>query len=352
MKFVCYDLEMNLTDFQFDLPRELIAQHPTDERTASRLLALEGLSGELQDLQFSNLLSLLNPDDLLVFNNTKVIPARLLGKKESGGKVEVLVERILDERRVLAHVRSSKSPAAGRHLLLEENLDVEVMGRQDTLFELYFHSDVDVIDLLEEYGRLPLPPYIEREIDAADIERYQTVYAEHIGAVAAPTAGLHFDHAMLDSLLSLGIETGQVTLHVGAGTFQPVRVENVKTHQMHSERINVSEKVCEQIKSARERGGRVIAVGTTSVRAIESASTSGEIKPYLGETDIFIYPGYQFKYVDAMITNFHLSESTLLMLVSAFSGRENILAAYQHAIEQQYRFFSYGDAMFLTRDQQ
>ncbi len=343
---------MNLTDFQFDIPRELIAQYPTDERGASRLLALEGLSGELQDLQFSNLLSLLSPGDLLVFNNTKVIPARLLGKKESGGKVEVLVERILDQHRVLAHVRSSKSPGVGRHLLLEENLDVEVMGRQDSLFELFFHGDVGVIDLLEHYGRLPLPPYIEREVGTADIERYQTVYAEHIGAVAAPTAGLHFNQTMLDSLLSLGIETGQVTLHVGAGTFQPVRVENIKTHQMHSEWINVSEKVCEQIESARERGGRVIAVGTTSVRAIESASTSGDIAPFMGETDIFIYPGYQFKYVDAMITNFHLSESTLLMLVSAFSGRENILAAYQHAIEQQYRFFSYGDAMFLTRNSQ
>ena len=343
---------MNLTDFQFDIPRELIAQHPTNERAASRLLVLEGSSGKLQDLQFSNLLSLLNPDDLLVFNNTKVIPARLLGKKESGGKVEVLVERILDHHRVLAHIRSSKSPRPGRHLLLEENINVEVMGRQGTLFELYFHNDEGVINLLEHYGRLPLPPYIEREVDTADIERYQTVYAEHIGAVAAPTAGLHFDQAMLDSLSSLGIETGHVTLHVGAGTFQPVRVENVETHQMHSERIDVSKKVCEQIKSARERGGRVIAVGTTSVRAIESASISGDIKPFTGETDIFIYPGYQFKYVDAMITNFHLSESTLLMLVSAFSGRKNILAAYQHAIEQQYRFFSYGDAMFLTRDRQ
>ena len=238
---------------------------------------------------------------MLVFNNTKVIPARLLGKKESGGKVEVLVERILDQHRVLAHVRSSKSPGVGRHLLLEENLDVEVMGRQDSLFELFFHGDVGVIDLLEHYGRLPLPPYIEREVGTADIERYQTVYAEHIGAVAAPTAGLHFNQTMLDSLLSLGIETGQVTLHVGAGTFQPVRVENIKTHQMHSEWINVSEKVCEQIKSARERGGRVIAVGTTSVRAIESASTSGDIAPFMGETDIFIYPGYQFKYVDAIV---------------------------------------------------
>jgi S-adenosylmethionine:tRNA ribosyltransferase-isomerase len=343
---------MNLTDFQFDLPTELIAQFPTAERTASRLLALEGQTGELQDLQFSNLLTLLKPDDLLVFNNTKVIPARLLGQKDTGGKVEVLIERVLDEHRVLAHVRSSKSPGAGRHLLLEDKLDAEVLARHDALFELYFHHDENITDLLQQYGRLPLPPYIEREVAQADLDRYQTVYAQHIGAVAAPTAGLHFDQAMLDSLQALGIETAEVTLHVGAGTFQPVRVDNIKTHQMHSERIDVSQQVCDQIKSTRAKGGRVIAVGTTSVRAIESASQSGQIEPYNGETTIFIYPGYQFNYVDAMITNFHLSESTLLMLVSAFSGRDNILAAYQHAIEQHYRFFSYGDAMFLTRNPQ
>jgi len=217
---------------------------------------------------------------------------------------------------------------------------------------LYFHHDENITDLLQQYGRLPLPPYIEREVAQADLDRYQTVYAQHIGAVAAPTAGLHFDQAMLDSLIALGIETAEVTLHVGAGTFQPVRVDNIKTHQMHSERIDVSQQVCDKIRSTRARGGRVIAVGTTSVRAIESASQSGQIEPYNGETDIFIYPGYQFNYVDAMITNFHLSESTLLMLVSAFSGRDNILAAYQHAIEQHYRFFSYGDAMFLTRNPQ
>lgn len=343
---------MNLTDFQFDLPTELIAQFPTAERTASRLLALEGQTGELEDLKFSNLLRLLKPCDLLVFNNTKVIPARLLGQKDTGGKVEVLIERVLDAHRVLAHVRSSKSPGAGRHLLLEDKLDAEVLARHDALFELYFHHDDNITDLLQQHGRLPLPPYIEREVAQADLDRYQTVYAQHIGAVAAPTAGLHFDQAMLDSLQGLGIETAEVTLHVGAGTFQPVRVDNIKTHQMHSERIHVSQQVCDQIKLTREKGGRVIAVGTTSVRAIESASQSGEIEAYNGETDIFIYPGYQFNYVDAMITNFHLSESTLLMLVSAFSGRDNILSAYQHAIEQHYRFFSYGDAMFLTRNPQ
>jgi len=340
---------MQLTDFQFNIPPELIAQFPSKERTASRLLSLDGTSGLVNDLQFIDLPTLLRPDDLLVFNNTKVIPARLLGQKDSGGKVEVLVERVLDEDRVLAHIRSSKSPKAGRHILLEDILDVEVVGRQGALFELYFHVETTVTQTLETYGRLPLPPYIEREVEQEDLDRYQTVYAQHIGAVAAPTAGLHFDQSMLDTIENLGIETAQVTLHVGAGTFQPVRVDDIKTHQMHSERIEVTESVCEQVKATQARGGRVIAVGTTSVRALESASKSGKIKPFKGETDIFIYPGYQFNSIDAMITNFHLSESTLLMLVSAFADKENIMNAYQHAIEQKYRFFSYGDAMFLTR---
>ncbi|RKZ87412.1 MAG: tRNA preQ1(34) S-adenosylmethionine ribosyltransferase-isomerase QueA [Gammaproteobacteria bacterium] len=340
---------MQVTDFQFNIPPELIAQFPSKERTASRLLSLDGTSGLVNDLQFIDLPTLLRPDDLLVFNNTKVIPARLLGQKDSGGKVEVLVERVLDEDRVLAHIRSSKSPKAGRHILLEDILDVEVVGRQGALFELYFHVETTVTQTLETYGRLPLPPYIEREVEQEDLDRYQTVYAQHIGAVAAPTAGLHFDQSMLDTIENLGIETAQVTLHVGAGTFQPVRVDDIKTHQMHSERIEVTESVCEQVKATQARGGRVIAVGTTSVRALESASKSGKIKPFKGETDIFIYPGYQFNSIDAMITNFHLSESTLLMLVSAFVGKENIMNAYQHAIEQKYRFFSYGDAMFLTR---
>lgn len=340
---------MQRTDFQFELPEQLIAQYPPAERNASRLLVLDGKSAQAADCHFIDLPSLLQPDDLLVFNNTRVIPARLLGKKDSGGQIEVLVERVLDDHRVLAHIRSSKSPKAGRRLVLEDLLDVEVLGRQQALFELYFHNDDIVSDLLEKYGRLPLPPYIEREVDKEDLERYQTVYAEHTGAVAAPTAGLHFDQTMLDTISKLGIETAQLTLHVGAGTFQPVRVDDIKTHQMHFERINVSKEVCEQVNAARARGGRVIAVGTTSVRALESASQSGEIQPFDGETDIFIYPGYQFKSVDAMITNFHLSESTLLMLVSAFAGRDAIMAAYQHAIEQKYRFFSYGDAMFISR---
>ncbi len=340
---------MKLTDFKFDCPTELIAQFPTRDRTASRLLSLNGETGEYLDQKFTDLIKFLRPGDLLVFNNTKVIPARLLGHKDSGGKVEVLVERILDEHRVLAHIRSSKSQGKGRRLLLEDKLNVEVLGRQGALFELFFHHDELITTLLEQVGRLPLPPYIDREVAENDAERYQTVYAEELGAVAAPTAGLHFDQAMLDKLSELGLETAQITLHVGAGTFQPVRVDDIQTHQMHSERIEVTEQVCEQVKRTKARGGRVIAVGTTSVRALESASQSGQIEAFNGETDIFIYPGYDFKQVDAMITNFHLSESTLLMLVSAFAGRENILQAYRHAVERQYRFFSYGDAMFITR---
>ena len=341
---------MKTSDFRFDLPEELIAQYPSSERSASRLLALDGDSGRVQDLQFTDLLSLLKPDDLLVFNNTRVMPARLLGQKETGGKVEVLVERVLDHQRVLAHVRSSKSPGVGRKLLLEQQVEAEVVARHEALFELSFPSTDSVVEMLETVGRMPLPPYIEREVDRADLERYQTVYAQHTGAVAAPTAGLHFDRAMLQKISDAGIETAELTLHVGAGTFQPVRVDDIRSHQMHSEVIEVSQQVCDQVKATRQRGGRVIAVGTTSVRALESASQNGEIEAYQGETDIFIYPGYQFRSVDAMVTNFHLSESTLLMLVSAFAGREHILNAYQHAIEQRYRFFSYGDAMFMTRN--
>lgn len=341
---------MKTSDFRFDLPEELIAQYPSSERTASRLLALDGNSGRVQDLQFTDLLSLMKPDDLLVFNNTRVMPARLLGQKETGGKVEVLVERVLDHQRVLAHVRSSKSPGVGRKLLLEQQVEAEVVARHEALFELSFPNTDSVVEMLETVGRMPLPPYIEREVDRADLERYQTVYAQHTGAVAAPTAGLHFDKAMLQKISDAGIETAELTLHVGAGTFQPVRVDDIRSHQMHSEVIEVSQQVCDQVTATRQRGGRVIAVGTTSVRALESASQNGEIEAYQGETDIFIYPGYQFRSVDAMVTNFHLSESTLLMLVSAFAGREHILNAYQHAIEQRYRFFSYGDAMFMTRN--
>lgn len=340
---------MHRNDFQFELPAELIAQYPCEHRTASRLLALESNTEQLADHQFTDLLALLKPDDLLVFNNTKVIPARLLGVKETGGKVEVLVERVLDSKRVLAHIRSSKSPATGRKLVLEKQLHAEVLGRHGALFELRFEGDTEVIDALSAFGRLPLPPYIEREVDKADLERYQTVYAKHIGAVAAPTAGLHFDEKLMHAISAAGVQMAEVTLHVGAGTFQPVRVEDIRTHQMHAERIEVNQTVCDKVRQTRAKGGRVIAIGTTSVRALESASQQGEIQPFSGETDIFIYPSYQFKSVDAMVTNFHLSESTLLMLVSAFAGRDFIMRAYQHAITARYRFFSYGDAMFITR---
>jgi S-adenosylmethionine:tRNA ribosyltransferase-isomerase len=343
---------MKITDFQFDLPEALIAQFPAEARTQSRLLMLNGHTGELKDAVFPDILDVITDKDLLVFNNTKVIPARLLGQKDSGGKVEVLVERVLDNERVLAHIKSSRSPSEGRRLTLEGAINVEVLGRHDALFELKFLDVSSVVDALQTWGRLPLPPYIEREVDKADHDRYQTVYAKHIGAVAAPTAGLHFDETLLAKIEEKGIETAELTLHVGAGTFQPVRVDNITDHQMHAEVIDVSESVCQQVRETKARGGRVIAVGTTSVRALESASQSGRLQPFKGETDIFIYPGYTFKTVDAMVTNFHLSESTLLMLVSAFAGRDNIMKAYHHAIDAQYRFFSYGDAMFITRKEE
>lgn len=339
---------MQKSDFHFDLPQHLIAQTPPEKRGASRLLALDGASGNIQDRIFSDLPNLLRAGDLLVFNDTRVIPARLFGCKQSGGKVEVLVERILDKHRVLAHVRASKSPKPGSRLRLEDSVDAIMVERHDELFELCFQDDRDVIDILEDIGRMPLPPYIERAAGEEDKERYQTVYGRRKGAVAAPTAGLHFDADMLQQLRDMGIEFAYVTLHVGAGTFQPVRANDIREHKMHSEYLEVDETVCRQVSEARARGGRVIAVGTTSVRSLESASMDGTLHPYRGDTDIFIYPGYRFRSVDALITNFHLPESTLLMLVSAFGGYDHIMSAYRHAVEQGYRFFSYGDAMFIT----
>ena len=342
---------MQRSDFYFDLPPELIAQTPTEQRNASRLLAV--LAGELKDLYFSDLPSLLEPGDLLVFNDTKVIPARLYGNKASGGKVELLIERLLSEQHALAQIRSSRSPKAGSWLRLEGGIDVKVVGRSTDLFELEFVADCPVLDILEQYGHIPLPPYIQRSVqkydDALDCERYQTVYAKRPGAVAAPTAGLHFDQTMLNLLSAHGIELAFITLHVGAGTFQPVRSNRLDQHHMHHEWINVDASVCEKIQQTRNNGGRVIAVGTTVVRSLESASRGGELKPFKGDTNIFIYPGFEYRCVDALITNFHLPESTLLMLVSAFSGYAEIMHAYQHAISKRYRFFSYGDAMFLTR---
>ncbi len=337
---------MRRSDFHFRLPAELIAQFPSQRRSAARLLALE--KGKLRDLSFRDLPRLLEPGDLLVFNDTRVIPARLLGRKrESGGRVELLVERVLDAHRVLAHLRASKTPSAGTRLWLEEQLEAEVEGRQGDLFLIRFHDLRPVNELLEAVGRIPLPPYIEREPEALDRERYQTVYARREGAVAAPTAGLHFDPPLLECLQEMGVEMAFVTLHVGAGTFQPVRVEDIQEHRMHAEYAEMGPEVCEQIATAKERGKRVIAVGTTTVRTLESAAAGGELRPFRGETDIFIRPGYRFRVVDALITNFHLPESTLLMLVSAFAGHEQIMAAYRHAVDQRYRFFSYGDAMFI-----
>ncbi len=338
---------MHRCDFHFDLPPELIAQHPLAERTASRLLVLRG--DKVEDACFTQITALLQPGDLLVMNNTRVIPARLFGRKDTGGKVEVLVERVLDEYRVLAHVRASKSPKPGSSLLLEGGVRATVTGREDTLFCLSFEGAEPVATLLERHGHMPLPPYIGRADGSEDRERYQTVYAQRQGAVAAPTAGLHFDQCLLDELAAKGIASTFITLHVGAGTFQPVRVDNIAEHQMHKETIEVSAETVAAVQQARARGGRIVAVGTTSVRALESAARNGELAPFQGDTDIFITPGYAFRVVDTLITNFHLPESTLLMLVSAFAGFDEVKVAYAHAIEQRYRFFSYGDAMLLHR---
>tara|TARA_R110000822_G_scaffold29940_10_gene87653 strand:+ start:1012 stop:2061 length:1050 start_codon:yes stop_codon:yes gene_type:complete len=339
---------MRVSDFQFELPDQLIARHPLAERRASRLLCLDGPSGELTHRHFADLLDYVRPGDLMVFNNTRVIPARLFGRKETGGQLEVLVERVLDNRRVLAHVRSSKSPKPGSRIILDGGAVAVMLARHDALFEL--GVDEDVLALLERVGHMPLPPYIDRADDAADRERYQTVYAAAPGAVAAPTAGLHFDQAMLQALTDMGVHSAQVTLHVGAGTFQPVRVERIEDHHMHREWLEVTQDVVDAVLACKARGGRVIAVGTTSVRSLESAARDGQIKPFSGDTDIFIYPGKPFHVVDALVTNFHLPESTLLMLVSAFAGYRQTMAAYQAAVDNKYRFFSYGDAMFITRN--
>ncbi|GAB2587960.1 tRNA preQ1(34) S-adenosylmethionine ribosyltransferase-isomerase QueA [Nitrincola alkalisediminis] len=340
---------MRVRDFYFELPDDLIARFPLQERSHSRLLCLDAQEGRLQHRIFSDILELLTPGDLLVFNDTRVIPARLHGQKASGGKVEVLIERVLTPNTALAHVRSSRSPKPGSRLQLEGGVDVEVTGRKENLFELSFNIEGHLLEVLDAVGHIPLPPYMQREDQASDRERYQTVYNRKPGAVAAPTAGLHFDQALLDALKRKGVDIAFVTLHVGAGTFQPVKVDRIEDHVMHAEYIEVPDDVVDAVKAARARGKRVIAVGTTSVRSLESASQAGEIAPFYGDSQIFIYPGYEFKSVDALITNFHLPESTLLMLVSAFSGYDNIMRAYQEAIEQRYRFFSYGDAMFLTR---
>lgn len=341
---------MQLSDFSFALPDELIARYPTKVRSECRLLSLDGQTGSLQQGGFTDVLAQLNPGDLLVFNNTRVIPARLYGQKASGGKVEMLVERILDNNRVLAHVKASKSPKVGSVLLFGEQGEIAVtmLARHDALFELQFPDEV--LPILDNIGHIPLPPYIDRADEAQDREVYQTVYNKVPGAVAAPTAGLHFDDPLLAALKQKGIEFAFVTLHVGAGTFQPVRVDTIENHVMHAEYAQVSQEVVDAVQACKARGNRVVAVGTTSVRALESAAqATGQIAPFFADTRIFIYPGYHFNVIDVLITNFHLPESTLIMLVSAFAGYDHVMNAYRFAVEQQFRFFSYGDAMFITK---
>ena len=318
-----------------------------EQRSSSRLLCVERQSGRLSDKKFSDLPALLNPGDLLVFNNTEVIPARLYGLKASGGRIEILVERLLSKHECLAQVRASKSPKAGGKLVLEDGSELQVLGRQDSFFRLR-SVNADLMALLKRLVHMPLPPYITREDNEADRLRYQTVFAKTPGAVAAPTAGLHFDEVLLNQLEDAGVQSATVTLHVGAGTFQPVRVDDIEDHLMHAEWLEVSQSACDAIAETTARGGRVIAVGTTAVRSLETAAQGGSLEPFSGDSRIFIYPPYKFRVVDALITNFHLPESTLLMLVSAFAGHQQTLAAYRHAVEKNYRFFSYGDAMLLT----
>ena len=345
---------MRTSDFHYRLPPALIARHPVEPRSASRLMLVDGgARGAHRDLRFGDLPALLKPSDLLVFNDTRVIPARLIGAKQTGGRVEALIERVLDAHRALAQVRESKPPRTGTRLDFEGGVGARVAGRRGEFYELAFESDAPVVELLERAGHVPLPPYLARPDEPADRVRYQTVYARQPGAIAAPTAGLHFDQPLLERLETLGVELGWLTLHIGAGTFQPVRVAHVAQHRMHLERVRLGARLCEQVNAAREAHRRVVAVGTTVVRALETAVGADErLAPFEGETDLFIYPGYRFRAVDALLTNFHLPGSTLLMLVCAFGGTATVLAAYRHAVEQKYRFYSYGDAMFVTPERQ
>ena len=339
---------MRKSDFFYELPPGLIAQTPAEPRSASRLLCLVGATSVPTDRMFVDLPKLLQPDDLLVFNNTRVIPARLYGTKDSGGKIELLVERILDAHRALVLCRASKPPQIDQRLHLDGGVEAVVTARHDVGYEVRFLTERPLLEVLQDIGHIPLPPYITRPDGPEDRERYQTIFARTPGAVAAPTAGLHFDVVMLQRLEALGVESAYVTLHVGAGTFQPLRVEEVDAHRMHAEYIELSATAAAQINAAKDQGRRVVAVGTTVVRVLESVACARRVAAYAGDTDIFIYPGYDFQMVDAMLTNFHLPESTLLMLVCAFAGTDNVLQAYRHAVAARYRFFSYGDAMFVT----
>jgi S-adenosylmethionine:tRNA ribosyltransferase-isomerase len=329
---------MHLKDYDYDLPPELIATHPLAQRAQSRLLCLDRDTGQVTHGYFYQILDFLNPNDCLILNNTRVIPARLFGQKATGGQVEILIERLLSDQQALVHIRASKSPKAGSELLLEQGLRLLVEEKIDSLYRVKLLSDKNFLTILDQIGHMPLPPYIQRADEPIDKEQYQTVYGHIPGAVAAPTAGLHFDQDLLEKIAAKGVGIGQVTLHVGAGTFQPVRVENILEHHMHSEWLEVSQEVCDLIQKTKARGGRVVAVGTTVVRSLETAAQSGELKPYSGQTQLFIYPGFKF----------HVPRSTLLMLVSAFAGREHVLTAYQQAIDHKYRFFSYGDAMWIA----
>ena len=338
---------MKKSDFHFELPADLIAQAPLPVRSASRLLVVPSAPAAFEDRVIRDLPDLLQPGDLLIFNDTRVIPARLFGQKVTGGRVEILIERLLPGNEARAQVGASKSPKAGSRIVLDAVGEAEVLGREGEFYLLRFHVGEGLENWLLHAGRLPLPPYIRREPGQDDLERYQTVFAKEVGAIAAPTAGLHFDLTLLDALRVRGVEFGHVTLHVGAGTFQPMRADDLSDHRMHSEWLNVGAELVAQVRRTRERGGRVIAVGTTVVRALESAMRDGDLQPFAGETRIFIFPGYRIRSVDALLTNFHLPESTLLMLVSAFAGKERVFEAYAHAVRESYRFFSYGDAMLL-----
>jgi S-adenosylmethionine:tRNA ribosyltransferase-isomerase len=341
---------MHLNDFHFVLPDPLIARYPLERRSASRLLCLNKTNDLFLHKKFYELIDLIEEGDLLVFNNTKVIPARLLGNKPTGGRVEVLLERIIDSKRVLAQIRASKSPRLGDVLLFSLNYALTVTARHQQFYELRLDdSDRSIFQMIECIGKIPLPPYLNREPDERDYERYQTVYAKHQGSVAAPTAGFHFDEPLLEQLKNKNVKMGELVLHIGAGTFSPVRVESIEDHQMHAEYIEVSADLCEQIRICHEQGKRVIAVGTTSLRALETASQGGVIQPYMGDTRIFIYPGFHFRCVDILITNLHLPHSTLLMLVAAFGGYQKVMQAYQEAVKHSYRFYSYGDAMWVEK---
>lgn len=337
---------MDRAEFFYELPEALIAQAPLPQRSGSRLLVLDGTTGRIEDRRFTDLLEYLNPGDLLVFNDTRVLPARVHGRKRSGGRVELLLERVTGADRALVQIKASKSPRAGAELRLADGAGARVEGRHGGLFTI--RLDRPILPYLETHGEVPLPPYIARAADAADAERYQTVYARAPGAVAAPTAGLHFDELLLAAVRDKGIETGFLTLHVGAGTFSPVRSRRVEDHELHPEWIQVTPALCDRVTAARDRGGRVVAVGTTAVRSLETAALNGKLRAFEGDSQLFIYPGFEFRVVDAMITNFHLPESSLLMLVAAFAGQAAVMRAYRHAVRQAYRFFSYGDAMFVT----